>query len=686
MKKNTSVIKKMIALLLVTLTLISSMAVGLFSASASTSLNTKYLFSVLDENTFSKLLEKGISSGAKAGATAALSPLISIIGQELLGLPSETGLPEIMSRLDEIDDKLDRIQAELSEGFKKVLEEMTKNEKMGNTINALAEAEFLADLILDFENTGNLPQSISEIAELTGEEQKRIIEINAELIKYETVEKLYNQLSKAKAYLTNGGYIDSNYETAYKVYYDYMKSQSMFCGEAAMKAELFWELMKESYSRSCIALIYALEQQLAMYELSKCEPGNGITQEAIDAASVASSFGAKSVIEKKLSKIKSEGEEVLKCYCTFILNAQAESTVYINKGTCYIKLSPDLSFINFDGCNDYETYVAGEGFYNGGITKELYDRTIKSVNEYFYNRGDNYMDASTVSYEEFISNNGPCSRYDSYRDSLGFTFIEKKVYWNSHSKYAFKNILMNMKVEKYNSSNKPDDNIVNEIINYICCNYNTMSIADYLVKVGFSFGEFDITKEGSIFMPDSSLSMGNGSRKIKCNGKMYDVAILEKNDAGSFDNCIGNADPSGTIFYFENAEDTIDVTIESDAMDGRIHKGVYTIEGKEIVGYNQNGTPVYTPYKKVIEVEGTENVNLRLPVSLDYSTVTITLGYEGLGASSNHENVCSFKMSELSEKPENITLKMEGYTKIWLGYGVNAEILCDGISMVKGKG
>lgn len=678
MKKSKMFITRVIAVILVAVSVLTMTSVGSVGA-------TGAVGSIVQNSTFASLLEAGISSGAKLGVTTALTPMISIIGQELFGLPADTGLTEIKERLEKIDGQLDQIRAELTEGFKKVLEELEKNEQMGNTIDSLAQAEFLADLIM---NTGGtyLPATIEEAEKLSGEEQRRIIEINADNIKAETVNELYNELQKAKAYLAKGGYIDSNYNTAYVVYYNYMKKQSMFCGEAAMKSECFWEVMKESYAKSCIALIYALEQQLAMYELYEAEATDAIKQEAIDAAAVAETFGTKNVIENKLAKVKADAQEVLDYYDEFLAKAEEEATVFINKDTCYIELAAELGSISFDNCADFAQYTENEGFEKGGITKELYERTLRDVRYYYYNAGNNHIDADTVSFEEFITNTGICTRLDTYRDVYGFYDIPKEVNWDSHSKHIFKDMLLNLKVTKHNVDNRPDDDVTNTIISYVKENYTTMSIAEYLESVGFSFGGRDISNQTNFYMPTANFTTGNGSADIKCKGKIYELTTQEKAEAGSFENCIGADEPAGTIFYFRNAEDTIEIEIVSDEMDGRIYNGTYTINAKEIVGYNADGTAIYELYKAVYEVEGNDIVNFRLPVSLDYKTIKVTLGYEGLGASSNHENLCTFSLADCDEIPEKLTLEMEGYTKIWLGYGVHARILCDGVSVATGEG
>jgi hypothetical protein len=95
---------------------------------------------------------------------------------------------------------------------------------------------------------------------------------------------------------------------------------------------------------------------------------------------------------------------------------------------------------------------------------------------------------------------------------------------------------------------------------------------------------------------------------------------------------------------------------------------------------------MYSYYEKVFEIHGTDEINMRLPSNLDMSTVKITLGYEGLCASSKHKSVCSYNLSDLKNPCSEITLSMEGYTKVWLGYGVHANISCDGVVVAKGEG
>lgn len=684
MNRRKLFIRRILAGVMAMITVFTMSSVGIIGANGATP--TPNLSVISQEGTFAQLLLSGISSGAKGGVTAALTPMISLIGQELFGLPADSGLTEIRERLAKIEGQLEEIRAELAEGFEKVIAELEKNEQLSTTIDTLAQTEFLANIVMNFNSISDQPQTIDQLKDMSGEEQRRIVEINAEAIKAETVNELYLELQKAKGYLANGGYIDSNYNTAYDVYYNYMKKQSMFCGEAAMKSEFFWETMKESYAKSCIALIYALEQQLAMYDLSEAEPSDEIRQEAIDAAIIVTqTLSTRNVIENNLKKVKADAKEVLDYYYDYLEDIQAEATVFINKGDCYIELNPELGRIDFDNCNSYEEYTQAEGFEKGGITKELYEHTLKDKSLYFYNIGYNHIDASTVSFEEFINNSGICTRYDTYRDADGPYDVPSEVDWSSCSRYVFKPMMLNLKATKYNTANKPEDVTITTIIDYIMENCPTKSIAQYLADVGFSFGDADLTQMSGVYMPTANFETGNGSKKVSTSGKLFDITALSK-DADSFENCIGNENPEGTIFFFENAKNTIGITIDSIDMDGRIYNGVYTIEAKRIVDYNSDGTPVYIDYKAVYEVEGDEFISFRLPVDLDYKTIKVTLGYEGLGASSNHKNLCSFSLSECEQMPENLTLKMEGYTKIWLGYGVHAEILCDGMSVAKGEG
>lgn len=682
MKKSKTLAKKAIALLLVLVSIFSIGVTGMVGASAAATASASA--SVI--STFAGLLESGIKSGVSGGVTAALTPMISLIGQEVLGLPADSGLTEIKQRLDEIEGQLSELRSEMNEGFDKILAELDKKEKIENAIKALAQAEFLASVVMNFSNASRFPASAQELAQLSGEQQKILVEINAEAIKYDVVEALYMELLKVKAYLTDGGYIDSDYETAYNVYYNYMKKQSMFCGEAAEKSQAFWEVMKESYAKSCLALLYAYNQQLAMYALSESEPGDGITQQAIDAAAVATSFGTKSVIETKLASVEVDGAEVLHAYDEFLARVNIERTVFINKGTCYIPMETELASICFDGSESYEKYISTEGFEKGGITKELYERTLADIKDYFYSNRDYYIEGDTVSYDEFVNNSGNCIRRDAQRDDSGTWYKKKEVEWNNVSNKVFKHMLLNMKVTQYNIANKANDSTIKTILDYVKENYATKSIAQYLQEVGFSFGDCDINALSNVYMPTANFTTGNGILKIGTEGELYDLTSLEKETKAGFEESISSGDPDGRFFFFCNKKDTIELTIESESMDGRIDKGVYTITAKEIVGYNKDGSPIYIPYKAVYEVEGSKIVNLRLPVSLDYTTIKVQLGYEGLGASSNHECLCSYSLADLSEVPAELTLKMEGYTKVWLGYGVNAEILCDGVSVAKGKG
>lgn len=631
-------------------------------------------------DTFMGLLEKGVSAGVSAGASEALKPLVSMIGTELLGLPATTSLQDIKAQLDEIEGKLDDIRKEVAEGIEKVLSEMDKNNKMRNAIDALARAEYLADLVL-----GSDLADVENAEELSGAEQQRLVEINANAISKERVDELIDVLGVAGEYLSTG-YIDTNYENAFKIYYDYMKRQSMFCGEAAARAEAYWQVMIESYAKSSIALLCALEQQLSMHDLSKETAGEQLKQEAIDAALAAvSHFDTYNVIENHTMVLRQNARTVLVGYKTFLAGVREEATVFINKKTCYIRLKPDLGIVNLGNLDSYDAYAAGAGFAAEGVTEDLYRRGLKSYSRYFYANSYHYIDMETVTYNEFTTNQGKCDRYDTYSDMYGSYDVRNEVDWATHSGRVFTNVMLNLKAIQYNSASKLAHDSVQTILDHVSGNYSSKTVADYLTMVGFRFGENDITAAQSLYLLTADLNQGNRLDRVGSDGRMYDLADLSKKYA-SFENTVNTEHPAGKLVYFENADESIRVTIESDGMDNRIYKGVYTLTAKEVVDYKADGTPVYTYYEKVYEVEGTKNVYIDLPTNIDFSTIEVTLGYEGLAASDNHAALCSYNFANYVGAGKEITLRMEGYTKWWGGYGVDAEILCDGNSLTKGEG
>lgn len=681
--KKKKLLTRILAAILAVVCMISASSFGLVCSATYGFGFTKSDFSDSKAiDTFLDILESGITSGIKSGATAALTPLVNIISEEFLGLPPETTLKDVMNRLNEIDSKLDSIKKEVKEGFDKVISEVDKNEKMRNAIDALANAEFFADLVMNYDSAGNLPSSLEEIKKLSGEEQKRLVELNAEAVKEENVEELIMALRLSKEYLTKG-YIDSDYKNAFQVFYTYMKSKSMFCGEAANKSEAYWHVMKESYAKSSIALICALSQQQAIYELSKQTASEDIKQEAIDAAAKAvEGFSSLNVINDRMEKISSDGKQVISVYESFTDNVNNERTVFINKGQVYIPLKAKLGMIDFVDCSSYEAFVKSEGFVKAGITKEIYEKAVSTSKIYYYNNGNAYVDLSSVSYENFINNSGKVKYYKIYRDVNGSVDIEYEGNWKDYSGEVFKDVILTLKSYVYNNANRPENSMVDTIVSHITSSYASKTIAEYLDEIGFDFSKRSIAEINSLFLASGDMQGSNGALKyIDCSGTTYDLATLSK-QGNSFRKLIDKNDPAGSLLYFENAKNTITVTIKSDSMDGRIDKGIYTIKAKQIVGY-EDDEPVYNYYEKIVEIEGTKTQVFRLPANVDPDTITVTLGYEGLGASSNHENLCTYSFSgDYSE----ITLKLSGYTKIWLGYGVDAEILRDGVVVETGKG
>lgn len=632
--------------------------------------------------TYVQLLEKCLIGGINAGVTDALQPLVTLIGTELLDLPARTQLSEIKAQLDVIESKLDLLRKEVAEGIEKILSEIDKNNKMQSAIDALARAEYLADLIM----SSNDEEVEGDIADLSGAEQQRLVEINASIISKEHVDELVDVLGVAKEYLTSG-YIDSNYESAFEIYYEYMKGQSMFCGEAAVRSDPYWSVMVESYAKSCIALLFALEQQEVMYALSTSEAGNGITQEAIDAAAVAKDFGSLNVIKKRFDNVVKDGEKVVSVYREFVADAEAEKTVYINKKNCYIRLEPTLGIIDFNNLKDHATYVASTDFESDGITSALYQETVSQCENYYYGNDYYHLDLSTVSYDNFINNQGKCDHYSTYSDIYGSYDERDEVNFSEYSGKVFANVMFNCKAVRYNSEDKLAHEDVATIVSHVASGYSTKTIADYLTMVGFDFGGNDIKAEEMLYaLTADDIQLGNSPDDIKSSGEAYDLAALSKKST-AFRKAFTPETPKGKLVYFVNSNPSVKVTIVSDGMDNRIDMGVYTITAKRLAGYQADGEPEYTYFEKVYQVEDTKTVYVNLPSDIEFSTIKVNLGYEGLAASDNHKSLCSYAFTNYTDgKEHEITLKMRGYTKWWGGYGVDAEILCDGVSLAKGVG
>ena len=630
------------------------------------------------ESIFMSLLQKALTKGASKGTSAALKPLLNTIGCDLLGIDANADLARIRERLDEIDGKLDDIKEKISDGFDKVLSEMDKNNKLRNVLDALAKSEAIADRIMSTDKTLELVGA-TDWNDLTPEQQRQIVEINADIINHEDISALYSNLQLVNAYMTSG-LIDTNYNSVYDVYYSYMKKQSMFCGEAANKAEPFWEIMKESYAKSSIALIYALEQQKSLHLLSNSTPTAEISQEAIDAASVAKTFGTLNVIERKIAKVTADSEKFIEKYNSFIEKVSGESTVFINKDTTYIELKPELGNVNISNGKTYQEYTYYNNFENDGLNEKIYNSVVEQGSRYTY--VDNFKNfgilrLNTLSYNDFIKNSGSCKTDVRYTYNNNTRYQTRTEDFKNISWYVFKDIMLSMKAERFNTANKLENENVEAIIKHINENYDTYTISSYLESVGFNLS--NMKNNCKTLLPTGDLSV----HKISSNKDLYDVNSLGKKH-DKFENLVDSSNPAGNLMFFEKAQNSIDVTLKARSMNGRVHNGVYTISGMQIVRYDANNTPVYRYYEKTYDLNGTNTQHIKLPSNIDYKTLEITLGYEGLLASSNHKNICSYSFKNETKPFSDITLELKGYTKAWLGYGVDGKISCDGRVVAEG--
>ena len=671
--KKTKLFTRLIALTLVLLSIVCTTTVGAVSTSAA-SINSSYELS-----TFTDLLKESISNGVTDQIPSALVPCVNLIGNELFGYDPDADIHEIQLRINEIDSKLDELKEEVSAGFDKVLNEIDKNNKMKNAIDALSKAEFIAETIIS-SNKAELANDIyTDSKKLTPKQQKEIVEINADIVNNQQVTELYTNLKLAKEYMATG-FIDTDYKNVFEVYYNYMKKDSMFCGEAANKAEPFWEVMKESYSKSCVVLFYALEHQRDIYLLSESTPTDEISQEAIDAAAVSKTFGTLSVINNRIANVDKDATQLIDKYDQFIEKVRAEATTFINKDTVCIELKSDVKGVDISNCKTYGDYVKYNNFENDGISEKLYNKILKQVSRYYYNYDRYAMDLVDISYNDFVRNTGKCYRHNMVTE---FSNKSQLVNFAEHSDNIFSHVMLNMKFDKYNTANKLENENMEAIIKHIRENYENDSIEEYLENVGFDMA--GVNSLGKVLLPTDVLSLSGYTPGLDTQKNVYEVDTYNKKN-NSLNKLIDTKNPSGVLMFLEKENDSLGINIHSVSMDGRIDMGVYTITGRQILGYTSNNKPIYHDYEKVYEVKGTKDISFRLPENIELNTLEITLGYEGLCASSNHENVCSYSFEDLKSYDTEITLTMEGYTKIWLGYGVDASISCDGVVVAKGEG
>ena len=671
--KKTNTTTRIISLILVLISIVSTVSIAAVSTSAAVTSDT------VSVKTYEDVLKESISIYIDGKIPAPLKPLFGLLSEDIFGgYGSGDSNP-----FNEIDSKLDDLRKEMSAEFDKVLAEMDKNNKMRNAVDALARAEFIADTIMENSHDEMENEIFSSGNNLTPSQQKKAVEINADIVNNQLMTELYTNLKLAKDYMSNG-FIDTDYQSVFDVYYSYMKKQSMFCGEAANKAEPFWEVMKESYAKSCLTYLYGLNHQKALYLLSESTPTDEIPQEAIDAAAVAKTFGTLNVIDNRIAIVNKDATQLLDKYDKFIEKVNAEATTFINKDTVYIELNPQIGNVNISNCKSYNDYVANNSFEEEGITETLYKDMVKRFPTFSHDYGTTIVGMKNVSYQNFINNSGRCTYNVVKSDASGTYFTPYNVELKEIIDKVFSTVMMDMKAEQFNCKNRLSNEDVSTIINYVTDNYKNDTLASFLQSVGFNFGDLDVMQEDNVLLPTGDFVMDSWSDRIDNKGKLYDVNTLNKKGS-DFSKAIDIMNPTGKLLFFENANDTVEVTLKADSMDGRVYKGVYTIEGKLIDKYDANNKPVYSYYERVIEIHGTDEIYMRLPANIDMSTVKITLGYEGLCASSNHNNVCSYSFKD-AKTPSEITLSMEGYTKIWLGYGVNASISCDGVVVASGEG
>ena len=373
--KFTDNIKRRIIAGFLALTCIGSVAtLSLVKTNAATTNSISLNESQFNSNTYFTGSIRAILNNWGKGMASTVPGLSFLAGPISTMLKDICGVHEV--NLTEINKKLDDIQRQIDSSTQKIIKDIYDQ-------SSLVEYNRLVNEVLTSKKYAL--ELIDVIKDETNEVKKNITLAGLVNNDFTSTSNYAHRISDLENYI-NGpfGYNKS----VFTAYYNKMKNESMFGGEAAYRAENYVNCSMEIFSASAFTALLSLDAKIKLASMTNEEFSalDEDTQQTIKNMNLN-----KSAITAAMNQLKGDMESVLKSYNNYQELTEEEATTYVGKSddaSKAIKLKKDLGVVKHNCKN------------NNDISADLFDywcrighhcdyRYIKSMSELDVNsRGD----------------------------------------------------------------------------------------------------------------------------------------------------------------------------------------------------------------------------------------------------------------------------------------------------------
>lgn len=373
--KFTDNIKRRIIAGFLALTCIGSVAtLSLVKTNAATTTSISLNESQFNTNTYFTGSIRAILNNWGKGISSAVPGLSFFAGPISTMLKDICGVHEVT--LTEINNKLEEIKTKIDESTQTILKEIYEQSSIAeyNKIvnQVITGKDYALQLIECIKNETNETTKNISLAGLVGNDF--ISSSNY----VHSLNDLANYIIRPFGYSKN----------VFSGYYDRMKRESMFGGEAAYKAENYVNYSMEVYCASAFTALLSLDAKIKLASMTEAELSalDNETQGKIKGLNID-----KNAVNAAIYQLKANMENVLKAHDSYQKLTEEEATTYVGKSdeaSKAIKLKKDLGVVKHNCKN------------NNDISADLFDywcrighhcdyRYIKSMSELGVNsRGD----------------------------------------------------------------------------------------------------------------------------------------------------------------------------------------------------------------------------------------------------------------------------------------------------------
>lgn len=346
--KFTDNIKRRIIAGFLALTCIGSVAtLSLVKTNAATTNSISLNESQFNSNTYFTGSIRAILNNWGKGMASTVPGLSFLAGPISTMLKDICGVHEV--NLTEINKKLDDIQRQIDSSTQKIIKDIYDQ-------SSLVEYNRLVNEVLTSKKYAL--ELIDVIKDETNEVKKNITLAGLVNNDFTSTSNYAHRISDLENYINSPfGYNKS----VFTAYYNKMKNESMFGGEAAYRAENYVNCSMEIFSASAFTALLSLDAKIKLASMTNEEFSalDEDTQQTIKNMNLN-----KSAITAAMNQLKGDMESVLKSYNNYQELTEEETTTYVGKSddaSKAIKLKKDLGVVKHNCKN------------NNDISADLFD-------------------------------------------------------------------------------------------------------------------------------------------------------------------------------------------------------------------------------------------------------------------------------------------------------------------------